>query len=552
MTIAGELVNILGFRLEGQENLKKFNKGMDDAEAKAKANSERVKNLGRAAGVATTAMIALGTKGYKNFAAFETSMVRIGITAGATTKQVMTAGDEVRRLASQVALPVSEAVSALDTLTASGMNLEDAMAFLPSVLATAQASGAATEDIANTALKAAAALNIEAKDMQTAFDIMVAGGKAGQFELKDMASFIPNLANSFANLGYEGQEGLQKLIAILQTLRTTTGDASSAATNAGEIFGKMYSPQVVKSFKKLGIDIKKEMDSAKKSGEDLMKAYVRLADEALKKNPKATIVDLFSDKQMREGMLTLMRMGDAWRDFDSAVTNSDVAGGTLRDLNTVLDTQDAKLQKLSNSWDQFLNSVGASVSGPVGGALDAVSKGLDQADFIDAALRKQGKGFLGISAYHLTTSPEEKGRFARENGYAPTAADKEIQKNAPRAYKVLGRYPQRPNSTVSTAAMGAPQRETMDVGGSSKAIFDQIAAMNSNLANMAQTTGAGATVTDARQDNRQFPMNVNAPVTVNVASPTSAPAALGAAVGAAIGQAATAQQSRIESEPAQP
>jgi hypothetical protein len=44
--------------------------------------------------------------------------------------------------------------------------------------------------------------------LQTAFDLMVAGGKAGQFELKDMAQHIPTLANSFASMGYTGEAGL--------------------------------------------------------------------------------------------------------------------------------------------------------------------------------------------------------------------------------------------------------------------------------------------------------------------------------------------------------
>ncbi len=122
------------------------------------------------------------------------------------------------------------------------MSLEEAMAFLPAVLTATQASGAAAEDIANTAMKAASALKLEANQMGNAFDIMVTGGKAGQFELRDMAQYIPTLANSFASLGYSGEEGLKRLVAILQTIREDTGSAESAATQAGEIFGKIYAP----------------------------------------------------------------------------------------------------------------------------------------------------------------------------------------------------------------------------------------------------------------------------------------------------------------------
>lgn len=551
MAIAGELINVLGFKLTGEDNLRKFNKGMNDAEQSSKRSAESTKKYAAAAGIAATAAIATIGAGFKNVAEFERQMNRIGITAGAGAAAVDKASEAVQRMANDFAMPLDQAVSGLDTLVASGMSLEQAMAFLPSVLATAQAAGAATEDIANTAIKAASALKIEAADMQAAFDIMVAGGKAGQFELKDMASFIPNLANSFANLGYEGEEGLQKLIAILQTLRTSTGDAGTAATAAGEIFGKMFAPEVVKNFDELGVNIKEQMAEAKAAGEDLMKAYVRISTETMKANPKATLVDLFSDKQMRDGMLTLMKMGDAWRDFDKAVTSSEVAGGVMRDLGVVLEDNAAKIQRMSNSWDQFSKAVGAAAAGPLGTVMDGVTNSLNYSDAINSKLAQEGQGWWGRTWFGLTTSPEEKALKAREGGYAPTAADRETMSAAPDAYRVLGRYPRRPNSTVGR---GGPQRETMDTGGSTQALFSQIAAMNQNLSTMtaeAMGTKVDANITDARQDNRQFPVNVGG-VVVNVASPDSAPAATGAAVGNAIGKSAVSPASRIEMEPAQP
>lgn len=555
MTIAGELINILGFKLEGEANLKKFNQGMDSAAKASKASADTTTRHAKAAGVAAAGALAIVGAGFKNFAEFERQMGRIGITAGSTVNEVKKATDTVQRLANDFAMPLDQAVAGLDTLVASGLSLEQAMAFLPSVLATAQASGAATEDIANTALKASSALKISAADMQNAFDIMVAGGKAGQFELKDMAKSIPSLSNQFANLGYEGEEGLQKLIAILQTLRTTTGDAGTAATNAGEIFGKMLSPDVVKNFKDLGTDIKEELASAKAAGEDVMKAYVRISEETLKSNPKATLVDLFGDKQMREGMLTLMRMGDAWRDFDKAVSDSGVAGGTMRDLGVVLEDNASKIQRMANSWDQFSKAIGASAAGPIGAILDASSNWLSYDDALNSQLEKEGYDWWGRTGWGLTSSAEEKMQKAREGGYAPTAGDRAVREAAPDAYRVLGRYPQRPNSTVgtragSTTSAGVGSQDMINAG------FDNLAAriegINSNLATMTSQGAVQATITDARQDNRQFPVSVSAPVTVNVQQATQAPGAVGNAVSGAIGQAATAQASRIEAEPATP
>lgn len=546
MPIAGELINILGFKLEGEGNLRKFNKGMDDAEGKSKRTAEGIKRLGIAAGITTAGVVAMGTSAVKQYAQFERTMSRIGVTAGASAEKVRDASDTVRQLAFDFALPIEQAVAGLDTLVASGMSLEQAMAFLPSVLATAQAAGATTEDIANTAIKASSALKIEADRMQAAFDIMVAGGKAGQFELKDMASYIPNLANAFSNLGYTGEEGLQKLIAVLQTLRTGTGEAGAAATAAGEIFGKMFAPEVVKNFDELGVNIKERMEEAKAAGEDLMKAYVRISQETMAANPKATLVDLFSDKQMRDGMLTLMKMGDAWRDFEEAVSSSDVGGSVERDLAVVLDGTQAKIDRLSSSWSTFMNTLGSSLSGPVGGTLDAISGYLSYDQAVAKSNEQDGR------PWRLFYGAGEKDQLARRGGYAPTPENKRDRAAAPFAYERLGRMPNRPvtRTPVAAGAGDAVGSQAMIEAG-----FDNLAAriegMNSNLATMTSEAGANATITDARQDNRQFPISVSAPVSVTV-NEAQAPMAVGNAISGAIGKAATAQQSRIEAEPAQP
>ena len=149
--IVEELIGLLGWKLEGEQDLKKFKSGMDDAEESAKRTSDRVKSLGIAAGVVATGAIAVGTSAVKNFASFERQMGRIGTNAGATVAETVKAADDVQALAKRFAMPLEEATSGLDTLTAAGQNLDEAMSFLPAVLATAQASGSSASDIANTA-----------------------------------------------------------------------------------------------------------------------------------------------------------------------------------------------------------------------------------------------------------------------------------------------------------------------------------------------------------------------------------------------------------------
>ncbi len=361
--------------------------------------------FGTVARYAAPAILAAGAKkALTDFASVEREMNRIGITAEATGDETAAAFTRLQSMSKQMAMPIQDAIKALDTLVSSGMNLKDAMDFLPSVLATAQASGSATEDIANTALKASSALQIQAGDMQKAFDIMVSGGKAGQFELKDMAMYIPDLANSFASLGYKGEDGLKRLVAILQTVREDTGNAADAAVYVQNIFGKMNSQETTKNFKKFGVDLRTEMKKAVKSGEDPISAFVRLTKRAL--NGDLTRLPLlFNDQQMRLGMQSLVTSADSFERFMKAVNNTNVDGTVFRDLNRVLDDTQASVDRLQSSWDKMWNSVGKSVSRPAVPLMDAISSNLDYGEAVNKGLQAKGMGWFARTDWFARHAP---------------------------------------------------------------------------------------------------------------------------------------------------
>lgn len=568
MTIAGELVNILGFKLEGQENLRKFNEGMNDAEKASKRTSDRIAGFAKAATGVALAGAAFSVAAFKDAAAFERVMTRIGITAGATDKGIEDATEAVMRLARETALPLEQVVEGLDTLVSSGQELDEAMAFLPSVLRTAQASGAATTDIANTALKASSALKIEASELQRAFDIMVAGGKAGQFELKDMAMYIPGLANSFASLGYEGQEGLETLIALLQTVREDTGDASGAAVQLQNVFGKMYSEETANKFKKFGVDITKEMKAARDAGEGAVDAFVRISKEAIK-GDLSKLPLLFSDQEFRLGMQSLITSADSYEKFVAAVNGSEVDGSVLNDFNRVVNDSQSSIDRMSTAWDNFYKKVGGAVAPTITGGLNAISEGLTEQEAYNRRAKELGiNDWWGLKPM----SSEYKAQLAREGGYIPlddkAAAD--TAENTPAAYNLLGRRAMRPGQDKSgyeraAAAPDAPMGNNIgemgvptlagaqsydglaetDSGAQSEASglsarMNEIASMiqngNQNLQSMVGNAAIEPVITDARTDARTFPVTVSTNITQNIQQPSAAPGAVASATGAAVGR----------------
>lgn len=74
--------------------------------------------------------------------------------------------------------------------------------------------------------------------------------------------------------------------------------------------------------------------------------------------------------------------------------------------------------------------------------------------------------------------------------------------------------------------------------------------LNDNLQKMSGDAPAAATITDARQDNRQFPFTSNVTVNQTVTSPAAAPAAAAQATGSAVSQSVAKSRGQVESEPA--
>lgn len=344
--------------------------------------------IGGVAGIATVrGASALVTE----FAAAERRLNRIAINADASKERLAEMFRTVDRAAIDYAMSQNSVVDGLDALVASGRSLDEALAFLPSVAATAQASGAEIAEIATTADAVSGSFEIAADRMQTAFDILVSSGKLGKFELKDMASYVPTLAPAFAALGYRGERGLAKLAAMLQTVRMRTGSASQAATAVQNVIQKMESNDTAKKFGEFGIDLRKEMAKARKEGRDLVEVFVELTDKATK-GDLSKIPQLFTDSEFQVGMRALLQGRQDMEGFQQALANVD--GSTLADLGRVLSDSQADVDRLAASWDRLKKTIGSGISGPASDGMDFVSSNMDKAQYINTQLEKDGLGWM--------------------------------------------------------------------------------------------------------------------------------------------------------------
>lgn len=387
-------------------NIRQTAKEAEDAARRLSAVQNRIATAGGqlGAGLGIGLSIAGAARAAKDsfgeFARYDRMLTTIGITADASAEDMAKVGAKLKEMAGQYALPLDTMAEGLDALVSGGKNLQEAMAFLPTVAATAQASGASIRDISTSADALGTHLGFTAGQMQHAMDILAKGGKAGKFELRDMAQYLPQLAPLAAAIGYKGEEGLQKLVAILQVVRKGTGDAGQAADATRDMFAKMGSQEVIQKFNDFGGDLGGRLLQWRQEGGDTFGKFVKftrdLVTERAKaqnlKDPLELLPNLFGDIAMQNGMRALLSQPGAVRELAGALQTVD--GTVMADLARKQADAAASTQRLATAFLSVEQAAGKMLDRMhVTGGLEWLADKLMQA--AKGAENIAEKGFLG-------------------------------------------------------------------------------------------------------------------------------------------------------------
>lgn len=320
------------------------------------------------------------TSATKRYAALESELTELGITADVSTGQIKRAQRELERVAPRLGYTGGQIVDVTKALAAAGMEYNQAIASTPAVAKTAKATGAALNDVAQSANAVMSQLHVPVKELEKAFDAMAAGGKAGQFELKDMSREFPALTASAEKLGYSGVDGVIKLVAQLQIARKSAGTGAEAANNLRNSFEKALSAETRRNFKKFGVDIIRVFDQAAQRGENGFEAMLDAIENLTKglsdAQRAARISELFPDQQARAGITAMLRYRGELREVEAQVRRS--AGTIDKDLARRLDTTTGAWDRMTASIDRLTTRLGEGIAPAVKQAADSLFEVMDQ------------------------------------------------------------------------------------------------------------------------------------------------------------------------------
>ncbi len=191
---------------------------------------------------------------------------------------------------------------------------------------TQRATGASMSDISSTAAALNQQLGIMPNEMEKAFSILVAGGKEGAVEFKDMAGLMSSLSANFRQFGgSQGAGGLAFLSASFQTARKSFGSASEAATGLEALMGAVVQ-HADKLKKGAGIEV---FNVNAETGAKTLKSFEEILDSIANSKLATDPELLFETLGRKEAVKTvqeLIRTKGAVRDLaNSTMRANDVA-----------------------------------------------------------------------------------------------------------------------------------------------------------------------------------------------------------------------------------
>lgn len=190
-----------------------------------------------------------------------------------------------------------DALGALDTMLASGaVKADTAMKLLPTLQKGATATGASTDDLAKIAISAMQQFDISEDQIGEVLDKAVTAGQAGNFELADMARWLPQQMAAGKSAGLKGMAGFEALLVANQQARVTAGTSDEAGNNLVNLLAKLTSKETNDRFDKLkikgkdgkehGVDFIGSMEAQKKKGKNSIEAFMSIMDQVIGQDDK--------------------------------------------------------------------------------------------------------------------------------------------------------------------------------------------------------------------------------------------------------------------------
>lgn len=232
---------------------------------KSQRSALRSEIMGTVAGAVAIGAPVLKTVGLAGN--FQDVVKDISITGEFSKAEEAGLGKTIRENALRFNQTQDDLARGMGVLVAGGISsVKELSDFAPVLAKAATATRANVEELGAVFISMRDNLKISAKESESSLNMLAYAGKRGQFEIRDMAKWLPSLAPQMAALGLTGKEAVAEIGASLQIARKGAGTNDEAANNFKNFLAKVTAPDTIKDFAKAGIDLKGTMKTLTSQG----------------------------------------------------------------------------------------------------------------------------------------------------------------------------------------------------------------------------------------------------------------------------------------------
>lgn len=241
----------------------------------------------------------------------------IAITGGFDEAEEKRLSDVMRGAALKWNQTQTEVAKGTGVLIAGGISsAKELAAYAPIMAKASTATRASMDDLGSVAIALNDNLGIGADGLERAMNMLAYAGDRGQFELADMAKWLPQLTPQFAALGITGERAVAEIGASLQIARKGAGSNDEAANNFKNFLSKLTSPDTLKAFNDAGIDIKQSLNNMIKNGLTPTQAMLEVVTKYMGTKGPAAAEQLQKAMDIKDGKereIALNRLSEAYK-----------------------------------------------------------------------------------------------------------------------------------------------------------------------------------------------------------------------------------------------
>jgi hypothetical protein len=178
-----------------------------------------------------------------------------------------------------------QAMDAIDSMLADGMELNDALTALPKALRAGAGTGIDAQEFAKLGTSLSQNMGIAAEDLMKVYNMAAVGGMQGKYEIGDIVRGTPEQSAKAKAAGMTGLEGFADIIAANEAAARATGTPGEAGNAVSGLLSDLTSPRLANKIKQAtGLDASKYFAKQREQGFSRISALTNFIDSTLAKD----------------------------------------------------------------------------------------------------------------------------------------------------------------------------------------------------------------------------------------------------------------------------